>query len=93
MVEPGSLTVTGPTGAVVGAKPEDELGAVSERAVPPGSDVEPMGCDGIGEDVSASELLSIVGSGNRRHGSAISGAQRGARVLPEETLNFGEKLK
>jgi len=53
----GSLTVIGPTGEVVGAKSEEELGAVSGEAGLLSSGVEQMGCGGIGGEVSTSELL------------------------------------
>ena len=67
----GSLAVIGPTGEVVGAKSEDELGAVSGEAGPLSSGVGQMGCAGIGGEVNASELLSMMSSGNEWRRSAI----------------------
>ena len=67
----GSLTVTGPTRGVVGAKSDDELGTVSREAGPLGFGVGQMVCGGIGGEVNASELLSILASGNEGRRSAI----------------------
>ena len=39
------------------------------------------------------EITPEGSSDNERRRSVISGAQRGARVLPEKALNFGVKLK
>ena len=62
----GSLTVTGPTGELVGARSDNELEALSGKAGPIGSGVGQVVQRGIGEDVLAPGLLSQMSSGNGR---------------------------
>ena len=71
----GSLTITGPTGEMVGAKSDSRLGAVSGEAGPLGSGVGQMVCRDIGGEVNASELLSMISSRNEWLRSGESGAQ------------------
>ena len=54
----GSLTVTGPTGQLVGARSDSELDAVSGKAGPRSSGTGQVVQRGIGEDVLAPGLLS-----------------------------------
>ena len=70
----GSLTVTGPTGELVGARSANRLvRTVSGKLRPLSSGVWQEVQRGIREEVLAPELLSQISSGKRRlHGDAIN---------------------
>ena len=59
----GSLTVTGPTRELVGARSDSELKAVSGKAGPLSSGVGQVVQRSIREEVLAPELLSQISSG------------------------------
>ena len=67
----GSLTVTGPTGELVGARSDNELEAVSERVRPRSSGTGQVVQRGIGEDVLAPGLSQFSSGNGRRSGYAI----------------------
>ena len=85
----GSLSVTGPIGGRIGATDKSGVEAM-ENLIDFGGSARSF------PDVEIGGMAEVAPEGSsdiERRRSVITGAQRGARVLPERTLGSGEAVR